>query len=99
VLYRANKNVSDIKTILDFYHIPYTIFSKDKILDDTNIKNLINILKVVLNPNDDHHLGKVFFTNFLNLDPYDCVKILDKYKSLRKEEKKHIFAIINIRKY
>lgn len=98
VLYRANKNVSDIKTILDFYRIPYTIFSKDKILDDPNIKNLINILKVIFNPNDDHFLGKVFFANFLNLDAYDTVKILDKYKSLRKEEKKHIFAIINDKK-
>ena len=94
VLYRANKNVSDIKTILDFYKIPYTIFSKDKVLDDPNIRNLINILKVVFNLNDDHYLGKVFFAKFLNLDVYDVVKILDKFKSLRKEEKKHIFAII-----
>lgn len=98
VLYRANKNVSDIKTILDFYQIPYTVFSKDKILDDINIRNLINILKVIWNLNDDHYLGKVFFTKFLNLDAYDVVKILDKYKSLRKKEKKHIFAIIEDKK-
>ena len=84
VLYRANKNVSDVKTILDFYQIPYTIFSKDKVLDDPNIRNLINILKVISNLNDDHHLGKVFFAKFLNLDAYDVVRILDKYKSLRK---------------
>ncbi len=98
VLYRANKNVGEIKTIFDFYKIPYTIFSKDKILDDSNIRNLINILKVIINPNDDHSLGKVLFTNFLNLDSYDSVRILDKYKSLRKEEKKHIFAIIENKK-
>jgi len=98
VLYRANKNVSDIKTIFDFFQIPYTIFSKDKILDDPNIRNLINILKVILNPNDDHSLGKVFFARFLNPDAYDVVKILDKYKSLRKEEKKHLFAIMEDKK-
>ncbi|MFA4953554.1 MAG: ATP-dependent DNA helicase [Candidatus Pacearchaeota archaeon] len=98
VLYRANKNVSDIKTILDSYQISYTIFSKDKILDDQNIRNLINILKVIFNPNNDHHLGKIFFVNFLNLDMYDTVKILDKFKSLRKEEKKHLFAIIEDKK-
>lgn len=98
VLYRANKNVSDIKTILDFYKIPYTIFSRDKILDDPNIRNLINILRVIFNPNDDHYLGKAFFINFLNLDAYDTVRILDKYKSLRKEEKKHLFAIIQDKK-
>lgn len=94
VLYRANKNVSDIKTILDAFQIPYTIFSKDKILDDTNIKNLINILRVVSNPNDDHYLGKAMFSNFLKFDAYDVVLIIDKFRSLRKEEKKHIFAII-----
>ena len=94
VLYRANKNVSDVKTILDFYQIPYTIFSKDKILDDFNIRNLINILRVVLNLNDDHYLGKVFFTDFLKLDAYDTVRIFDRFNSLRKKEKKHLFAII-----
>lgn len=98
VLYRANKNVSDIKAIMDFYHIPYTIFSKDKILEDANIINLVNILKVVLNPNDDHALGKALFSKLLDFDAYDNVRILDKYKSLRKEEKKHIFAILEDKK-
>lgn len=98
VLYRANKNVSDIKTIFDYHKIPYTIFSKDKVLDDPNIANLINILRVINNPNDDHHLGKIFFANFLKLDAYDSVRILDEYKSLRKEERKHLFAIMENRK-
>ena len=94
VLYRANRNVSDIKTIFDFYKIDYTIFSRDKILDDPNIRNLIYLLKVIHNPNDDHNLAKAFFTKFLNLDAYDVVRILDKFKSLRKKESKHVFAII-----
>lgn len=94
VLYRANKNVSDIKTILETYGIPYTIFSKDKILDDSNIRNLINILRVVHNLNDDHYLGKILFTNFLKIDAYDVVTVLDRFKSLHREEKKHLFAII-----
>jgi len=98
ILYRANKNVSDIKAVLDFYHIPYTIFSKDPILDDSNIRNLIHVLKVIFNLNDDHHLGKAFFAKFLNLDVYNIVRILEKFRSLRKEEKKHIFAIIEDKK-
>ena len=98
VLYRANKNVSDLKTMLDFHQIPYTIFSKDKILDDPNIRNLLNILRVVLNPNDDYNLGKVFFAKLLKLDAYDAIRILDKYKALRKEEKKHLFAIMEDKK-
>ncbi len=98
VLYRANKNVSDIKTIFDFYKIPYTIFSKDKVLDDPNIASLINILRAVHNPNDDYHMGKALFAGFLKLDAYDVVKILDKFKALRGEGKKHIFSIITDRK-
>ncbi|MEI6659990.1 MAG: ATP-dependent DNA helicase [bacterium] len=98
VLYRANKNISDIKSALDHYAIPYTIFSKDKILDDPDIRNLIYVLKVVHNLNDDSSLGKAFFAKFLHVDPYDVVKILDKNRSLRKEEKKHIFAIIDDKK-
>lgn len=98
VLYRANRNVSDIKTILDFYQINYTIFSKDKILNDPNIRNLIYLLKVILDFGDDNALSKAFFSKFLNLDAYDIVKILDKYKTLRKEAKKQIFNIIEDKK-
>jgi DNA helicase II / ATP-dependent DNA helicase PcrA len=98
VLYRANKNVADIKTIFDYQSIPYTIFSQDNILEDANIRNLLHILKVIHNPNDDHSLGKVLFAQFLNFDAYDVVQLLDTYKALRKEEKKHIFAICNDKK-
>ncbi len=94
VLYRSNKEVSDIKTIFDLYQIPYTIFSKDNILEDHNILNLINILRVIYNPDDNYYLAKVLFANFLGLDSYDVVKILNKYNSLRGEDKKSIFSII-----
>lgn len=98
VLYRANKNVSDIKAVFDYCKIPYTIFSKDKILDDPNIANLISILRVVHNLNDDHHLGKTLFVNFLGLDAYDSVSILDKAEILRKTEKRHLFSILENKK-
>src|SRR3989344_2812935 len=94
VLYRANKNISDLKTVFDFHRIPYTIFSKDKILEDPNIINLINILKVIFNPNDDHHLGKALFARFLNFDAYDAVRVLDKYSALQKKETKYILAVL-----
>ncbi len=98
VLYRENKNVSEIKTVFDFYRIPYTIFSKEKILEDPNIRNLIRILRAVNDFDDDHHLGQALFARFLNLDPYDIVRVLDKYKSMRKGERKHIFAVLESKK-
>lgn len=91
VLYRTNKDISDIKTVFDYYQIPYTIFSKDKILDDPNISNLINILKVIFNPNDNHYLAKILFVNFFGIDSYDIVKILDQYKI---SKDKHLFALL-----
>jgi DNA helicase II / ATP-dependent DNA helicase PcrA len=98
VLYRTNKNVQDVKDILDVYDIPYTIFSKDTILDDPNIRNLINILRVVHDLNDDVSLGRAMFANFLDLDAYDITRVMECLRSLRKAERKHVFAIIEDKK-
>ena len=98
VIYRAHKYVYDIKSVFDHREIPYTILSKGHILNDGNIKNLITILRVVHNPNDEESLGKALFINFLGLDAYDSVRILEKFRRTRTEGKKHIFAIIENKK-
>lgn len=98
VLYRANKDVHGVKSVFDAYGISYTIFSKDGILEDPNIRNLIYLLKVVHNLNDDVSLSKAMFARFLNLGAYDIVKVMEKYRSLRKLEKKHILSIIGDKK-
>ena len=98
VIYRAHKYVYDIKSVFDHRQIPYTILSKGHILNDGNIRNLITILRVVHNPNDEESLGKALFINFLGLDAYDSVRILEKFRRLRADGKKHIFAIIENKK-
>ena len=98
IIYRAHKYVYDIKSVFDNKQIPYTILSKAHILTDSNIKNLITLLRVVHNPNDEESLGKALFINFLGLDAYDSVRILEKFRRMRKEGGKHIFAIIENKK-
>lgn len=98
VIYRAHKYVYDIKSVFDNRQIPYTILSKGHILNDANIRNLITILRVVHNPNDEESLGKALFINFLGLDAYDGVRILEKFRRIRTDGKKHIFAIIENKK-
>ncbi len=98
VIYRAHKYVFDIKSVFDHRQIPYTILSKGHILNDSNIRNLITILRVVHNPHDEESLGMALFINFLDLDAYDSVKVLEKFRRTRTEGKKHIFAIIENKK-
>ena len=98
VLYRANSDILELKPILDFYEVPYTVFSKDAILEDPNIRNLIHLMRVVNDMNNDASLGKAMLADFLNLDSYDVVKIMEKFRSLRKKEKKHILAIMEDKK-
>ncbi len=98
VIYRAHKYVYDIKAVFDHRQIPYTILSKGHILNDANIRNLITILRVVHNPNDEESLGKALFINFLGLDAYDSVRILEKFRRTRTKDQKHIFAILENKK-
>ncbi len=93
VLYRANKNLSDIKTIFNSYQIPYTIYSKDHILDDPQINNLINILRIINNPKDDHYFAKALFAKFLNFDASDIIQIIDSRRG--KEKYDNIFSILD----
>jgi DNA helicase-2/ATP-dependent DNA helicase PcrA len=95
VLFRSNKHTEDIKNILALHKIPFTIFSRNSIFEDKDIQNIILLLRIILNPNDEESLGKVLFINFLNLDGYDAIKILQKRHSYKKEQNKTLFDILN----
>ena len=94
VIYRAHRYVSDIKSVLEHEEIPYTIFSHGQVLADDQIQGLITLLRVVSNPNDEGSLGKALFIPFLNLDAYENVKILEKFRCSRREDNRHVFAIL-----
>ena len=95
VIYRGNKDVIDVKSVFINKKIPYTILSKDNILDDININNLINIIKVINNPNDEEALAKVLLVNFLELDQYDVVNILNSHSRLNRNNNVHLFQVLS----
>lgn len=95
VLFRSNKHTEDIKNILALHKIPFTIFSRNSIFEDIDIQNIILLLRIILNPNDEESLGKVLFINFLNLDGYDAIKILQKRQTYKREQNKTLFDILN----
>ncbi len=76
IIYRQNKNLSEIKNILDKFGIAYQIFSKENVLDNKEIKKLILFLQAVEDPYNDEVLSKLLFVNFLKLDVFDILKIL-----------------------
>ncbi len=96
VFYKENKNLGEIKSILEKYKISYKISSKENILDDKEIKKLILIFKAVENPLNDEILAKVFFIDFLNFDLFDVLKILERLNVCGKFDLKNksIFKII-----
>jgi DNA helicase-2/ATP-dependent DNA helicase PcrA len=79
VIYRSNKNVEEIRDLLNQKQIPHTILSKENILSDKNINNLISILRTVDNPNNNHYLAKSLLIDFLNLDSYEVVNALHEF--------------------
>ncbi len=95
VIYRSNKNVKDIKQVFNYKKIPHTIISKEYLLEDSNIENLINILRVIHNPNDNYSLGKSLFINFLNLDPFDVVNLLEKFSIYKRNNKLNLIDLFN----
>ncbi len=94
IIYRSNKHVEDLKGIFIQKNISFTILSKEYLLEDVNINNLISILKIINNPKDNYYLAKVLFINFLNFDSYEVVNILNKFNRENRRENKALFDFI-----
>jgi DNA helicase-2/ATP-dependent DNA helicase PcrA len=97
VFYRHNKNLAEIKNILDKQGIVYQVFSKENILDDREIRKFILYLRAVNNPYNDEVLGKLLFVDFLKLDTFDVLKILRKlaWRGRGEMKNKSILKIIS----
>jgi len=79
IIYRSNKHIEDIKNIFSQKDIPFTVLSKEYLLSDVNINNLISILRVIYNPKDNHYLARALFIDFLGFDSYEVVEILSDF--------------------
>lgn len=95
VIYRSNKHLKEIQNIFNQKNIPHTVLSKENLLEDFDINNLINYIKVVHNPADNYVFGKLLFANFLKIDSHDVLKILNKHRELNKRQNvMTIFAML-----
>ncbi len=88
ILYRANKHLGEIKQALAHKKIPFSVFSKDSVFENTDISNIILLLRVITNPFDEESFGKALFINFLKISGYDAFKILNGRSHYIKEGKK-----------
>jgi len=85
IIYRSNKHLSEIKLLLQQFSVPYHVLSRDTLLDDPAIGMFINLIRVVADPYDDHHLGRLLFADFLDLDPLVVADTLRSYQRLRRD--------------
>ena len=93
IFYRENKNLDSIKEILEKFDLSYNVFSKENILSSKIILKLVLLLKAVQNPLNSEILAECLFIDFLNIDTFDALKVLDKFKKIRKN--KFLFKIIS----
>ena len=98
VFYRKNKEVEEIKDILDKFKIKYTVLSKEDILQSSEIQKLILLLKAIENPLNNHNLAKALFVDFLSFKASDILKILNLFNTRKpalKIKDKSVFKIIS----
>ncbi|BGI51622.1 MAG: DNA helicase Rep [Buchnera aphidicola (Ceratovacuna japonica)] len=62
ILYRNNQQVKILEKILLIRSIPYKIFSNTSLFNILEIKNLLNYLKLIINPNNDFSFLQVINT-------------------------------------
>lgn len=95
VLYRNNRDGTDIRHLLSVYGIPVQDFSKKDILQDADMLKMFLLLGAIHNLRDDELVAKSLYINFLEFNVYDISKILTGARSARIPEQKKIFGLIS----
>ncbi|HMO78641.1 MAG TPA: ATP-dependent DNA helicase [Candidatus Paceibacterota bacterium] len=94
IIYRSNKEIEDLKELFVKHKVPYTILSKENLLNDKNISNLINLLKLIENPISNEYLSRSLFIDFLKFDPYVVTKILKEFDVYNRNGKEFLSEFI-----
>jgi len=95
ILYRANKHLNDIKQTLAHYQIPFSVHSRDSVFEDIDISNIISLLRVINNPADEELLARSLFINFVGINGYDAIKIINARSEYSKQNKTLLDIILN----
>lgn len=90
ILYRDNKDVSSIASMLAKTDIPYRVESDNDILKDENVSKLIFIFEAINDLANEEKLAKILFVDFFKIDSIEIYKMFD---GARKEKRKLIDLI------
>ncbi len=76
VLYRNNKDVLPIATMLERLGVSFTIESAQNIFDDPEIKKLRTLLSVIARFGNHEFLAVLLYADFLKIDPLDAHRVI-----------------------
>lgn len=77
VLFRNNADAADISAALSRFKINHAVESGQHILDDFEISNLVNLLRVIIDPHNNSLMGEVLFYNIFGHNTDDVFQILE----------------------
>src|SRR3989344_3795037 len=75
VIYRDNKDARPVAEMLEKQQVPFRIESQRNVLEDSQIKNLILLLKFLNDPASEEKLFEVLHADFLNIPTLDVYKL------------------------
>lgn len=95
VLYRNHRDSFDLIEILQKLQIPYQIIAGKDILEDLHIDHLIQLFRLIDQPNANDILSQVLFLNFFQFPRLDILKLTHYYFTNRLEKQGHsLFQIL-----
>ncbi|MEI7603687.1 MAG: ATP-dependent DNA helicase [bacterium] len=77
IFFRNNSEIMDIASILSAHKIPLTSDKMSNILDDSDIRNLITLIRCIAEPYDDRLFYNVMCQEWTNIDAVDIVKLAE----------------------
>lgn len=76
VIYRENRDAVEIASMLDKLGVPFTIESNQDLLEDSEVKKLIKILRAINNFGDNERFIETLHIDFLGIEPLDIFKFI-----------------------
>lgn len=77
ILYRENSDAGDIAEALAVKNIPYRIESESDLLHHPDVVALIDLMRAVDDPINNHKVGKILFTPSFNVPALDVYKTFE----------------------
>ena len=90
IFFRNNTEVADISSFLQKQNIPVTSDKSSNILADTDIRNLITLIRCIAEPYDDRLIYAVLSQKWTGIDPVDILKLV----SLRQKKRVSLVDLI-----